>query len=352
MGNGNGVTAMARVEQPGGALATSEVRYEGLAMAFAPAEALRRIQELQAFIGQVMEKDLDYGVIPGTDKPTLFKPGAEKLAELYGFSWHFDDDGSVQDWEKGFFNFRKRCTLTSRRDGRYIGDGVGSCNSRESKYSGRWLPESEIPGWHDKTKLRCKPGIDWKFENQLPPGVDKKSLQTKQITGKKNGNKYQMYGVPADLYQVPNDEVFSLVNTMEKMAWKRAFVGAIVAATRSSGIFSQDLEDLPEEVYGQAAPERSWERRADVGPGPSTGLPQQAAKGKANPELEKMRAEIAALPNIDAIAAWDVENKARTGELSDADYQVINSAMNARADEIERAIVAAAAAPKGDKVKL
>ena len=34
----------------------------------------------------VMVKGQDYGVIPGTAKPTLLKPGAEKLAEYYGYA--------------------------------------------------------------------------------------------------------------------------------------------------------------------------------------------------------------------------------------------------------------------------
>ena len=32
-----------------------------------------------AFVKAQMQKEIDYGVIPGTKKPTLLKPGAEKL---------------------------------------------------------------------------------------------------------------------------------------------------------------------------------------------------------------------------------------------------------------------------------
>ena len=38
-----------------------------------------RLARIQDVMRTVMQKDVDYGVIPGTQKPTLFKPGAEKL---------------------------------------------------------------------------------------------------------------------------------------------------------------------------------------------------------------------------------------------------------------------------------
>ncbi|NLL70391.1 MAG: hypothetical protein GX238_04585 [Epulopiscium sp.] len=41
-------------------------------------------------------------------------------------------------------------------------------------------------------------------------------------------------------YQDP----YTLVNTVLKMAKKRAFIDAVLSATRSSGIFTQDIEDL------------------------------------------------------------------------------------------------------------
>jgi hypothetical protein len=38
---------------------------------------------------------------------------------------------------------------------------------------------------------------------------------------------------------------FSLVNTLLKMARKRALIDAILSATRASRIFTQDIEDFP-----------------------------------------------------------------------------------------------------------
>lgn len=205
-------------------------KYRGLEMAISPTEARRRLQELQAFVKSVMHEGEDYGTIPGTKKPTLYKPGAEKLCEVYCLGWHYEDVEIVQDWGEGFFFYRKRAVLFSRRDGRTICEGVGSCNSREDKYAWRWL-----------------------FENELPAGTDKKELHSERRTSKKSGKPYTVY-------RVPNADPYSLVNTIEKMAAKRALVDAAKGATRSSGIFTQDVEDLPVGAFGKEEPTRSWEQ--------------------------------------------------------------------------------------------
>src|SRR3712207_8854318 len=40
--------------------------------------AVERYNAVTEFVSRVLRKDVDYGVIPGTDKRTLLKPGAEK----------------------------------------------------------------------------------------------------------------------------------------------------------------------------------------------------------------------------------------------------------------------------------
>jgi len=216
--------------------------YDGLVMVVSPSEALRRIQELQAFVKAVMVQGIDYGTIPGTPKPTLLQPGAQKLEEIYGFSHSFEDLEKQCDWSEGFFLFRKRCVLTARRAGTYIGDGVGSCNSRESRYAHRWV-----------------------FDKDIPQGVDKSTLKSETKMGKNNR--------PYTRYRLPNEDIYSLVNTIEKMACKRALVHAIIGATRSSGIFTQDVEDLPASAYGAPGDTRTWER--DDGNSPASAPVQE-----------------------------------------------------------------------------
>lgn len=147
-------------------------------------EAKRRVAQLQQFVREVMVKDEDYGVIPGTPKPTLLKPGAEKLCEIYGLAPTIEVINRVEDWEKGFFHYECLCRLISKRSGIVVAEGVGSANSKERRY-----------------------------QRQDP---------------------------------------YTIVNTVLKMAKKRALVDSALSATRSSGLFTQDLDDMDTEDHAPA----------------------------------------------------------------------------------------------------
>jgi hypothetical protein len=67
-------------------------------------------------------------------------------------------------------------------------------------------------------------------------------------------------------YKMENDDPWSLWNTVLKMAKKRALIDATLSATRSSGLFTQDVEDLKDWVEGDIAP-------------PGSGTGQQSAYG-------------------------------------------------------------------------
>jgi hypothetical protein len=176
-----------------------------------PEQIKARIAELQSFVKSYMREGEDYGTIPGTQKPTLYKPGAEKLCDVYGFTKEFTILERVEDWERGRFAYTVKATLRSKRTGLLEAEGLGSCNSMEARY--RWL---------------------WVWENKLPPGFDPTGLAVRHT---KSGRQYR----------VPNEDPWSQVNTILKMAKKRALVDAVLSATRSSGLFTQDLEDFAED---------------------------------------------------------------------------------------------------------
>lgn len=172
-------------------------------------EMKQRLQLVQAFFKEVMVEGQDYGVIPGTDKPTLLKSGGEKLCEFYGFAIRVVVEREDKDRVTGFYDCAAKVQLLSRRTGELIAEGVGEANTYEARYRYRWL-----------------------WPNQVPASMDKSVLVTRQT---KSGDVQ---------YRMENDDLFSLWNTVRKMAKKRAFVDAVMSATRSSGLFTQDLEDL------------------------------------------------------------------------------------------------------------
>src|SRR5580698_4974819 len=51
--------------------------------------ALARRAAIVEFTRKIMVRDRDFGEIPGTSKPTLLKPGAEKLCNFFGLEPEF-----------------------------------------------------------------------------------------------------------------------------------------------------------------------------------------------------------------------------------------------------------------------
>lgn len=98
-------------------------------------EATRRDKMLQQFVREHMIEGEDYGVIPGSNKPTLFKPGAEKLNTIFGFAPQVTITSRTEDWEKSFVSYEVKVSLINKRTGMIEAEGLGSCNSRERKYS-------------------------------------------------------------------------------------------------------------------------------------------------------------------------------------------------------------------------
>lgn len=180
----------------------------------------QKLDFMKEFFKEVMVKDEDYGVIPGTNKPTLYKPGAEKLCELYGFAAHLKEKEEEKDYETGYYRATITIQLIHRSTGVVVGEGVGECNTNESKYRYRWVYENKIPRHLNKDDLYYEEKDEWR-------------------DGQKTGNTYRHY-------RIPNEDLFSQWNTVLKMAYKRAFTGVTLQCTRSSGIFTQEEEEMDE----------------------------------------------------------------------------------------------------------
>ena len=173
--------------------------------------AVARYNAVVEFTRRVMKSGKDYGVIPGTgDKPTLLKPGAEKLCSLFGMAPGFIIVDKIVDFDKNLFYFQYRCDLT--RDGTLIASGLGSCNSREKKYRYRNVTEKKAT---EDDKVRA--------------------IRVETKTGQ-----YGAYKV----YVIENNEAADLLNTLDKMAQKRALVAATLIAANASDYFTQDVEDM------------------------------------------------------------------------------------------------------------
>ena len=93
---------------------------------------MNKISQFQQVIQKTLHQGHDFGVIPGTDKPTLLKPGAEKILMMMGLRSEFEIADSTRDFEKGFFQYQVRCRLL--KGDMVLTEGLGACNTRERKY--------------------------------------------------------------------------------------------------------------------------------------------------------------------------------------------------------------------------
>ena len=93
---------------------------------------MQKITQFQKVIQDTLHQNHDFGVIPGSEKPTLLKPGAEKILMMMGLRSEFEIVDSTRDFDKGFFQYQVRCKLY--KNDLLITEGLGACNTKERKY--------------------------------------------------------------------------------------------------------------------------------------------------------------------------------------------------------------------------
>jgi hypothetical protein len=229
--------------------------------------ALKRLEELREFIAQVMVEDSDYGKLPGMKQYTLYKPGAEKLLECYGYAAELECTERIERWDTAnpFFAYEYRVTVISKRTGNPVGQGVGSCNSMEAKY--RWRDATfSCPKCSQPALIRGKPEYG---RGQFKGKKHWVCLTKKQGCGELFPIDMPEIAGQLDKVKVPNDDVYTLVNTILKMAKKRALVDAALSVTRSSDLFipEEDEDDTPgrgPKTTERTEPKRRTDGRIEV----------------------------------------------------------------------------------------
>lgn len=203
--------------------------------------ATERFSQVAEFVKQIMKQDIDFGVIPGTNKPTLLKPGAEKLTTFFGLSKQFDIIERTEDFigkdhhGEPFFYYLYRCNLY--RGNVLIASADGSCNSFETKY--RWRKaERTCPNCGEANIRKSKNGGWYCW---IKTGGCGANFPDGDINIERQ-----------DTGRVLNPDVCDQVNTFQKMAQKRALVAATLLAVNASEFFTQDVEDyITIDIYPQ-----------------------------------------------------------------------------------------------------
>ena len=189
-------------------------------------EAHERLLALKRFVAGELQKGIDHGTLPGTTKPSLWQPGAQKLNNIFGFYGVFTLTKESEDWEDGVFVYRHKCEIFSKRGNTKQAECEATCSSMESKYRYRWINAS--------------------------PDEKKRADQLKEEEGYKWR---KVKGKPVFQKRILNPDRRDLSNTIIRMSQKRAYVGATISATRAADIFSYDLEALEQEEQTAEGPE-------------------------------------------------------------------------------------------------
>jgi hypothetical protein len=164
-----------------------------------------------------------------------------------------------------------------------LGEGIGECSSNEEKYKWRKAYDEE---WNatPENRRRIKFG---KYKD--------KQVRTE----------------PADV-----------ANTILKMAKKRAQVDAVITCTAASDIFTQDIEDLPEEVVAEIVGQHTKPSRHASAPPPDSPEREAAikeAQDVASLGVEAFRKFWAALPKEKRLLIADkMESFKAAAERADA----------------------------------
>jgi len=186
---------------------------------------LHQVALIQSAMSKAMKEGEHFGVIPGTNKPSLLKSGAEKLSMLFRIAPKYRIERVMSP--NGHREYEVECDLYSINTGVFLGSGTGNCNTLEAKYRYR----SENTG---------KPVPQEYWDSR-----DSDILGGRQFKAKKKDKRWLIFE------QVEYDNPADYYNTVKKMAKKRAFVDAVLTVTAASDIFTQDVEDLPPEILGK-----------------------------------------------------------------------------------------------------
>ena len=229
-----------------------------------------QVNLVQEVMRAVMKEGTHYGVIPGTPKPSLWKPGAEVLAATFRIAVSYKiEDLSTDDV------VRYRVTAIGKHQTTDIvmGEGMGECSSNEEKY--KW----------------------------------RKAINTAEFAAIPENRRRTKFGKQYNTDQV-RTEAADLANTVLKMACKRAQVAMTLNVTAASDIFTQDIEDLPEELRptdGEPAQKMPEYLPQDVFDAQKSGWEKAINSGKKS---------------VDALIAWI---EAKGTKLSESQLAIVKA---------------------------
>lgn len=314
-------TAIEKVEQPG-ALARQDdfgISVDAL---------VARVDKVREVSRRVMQEGVHFGNIPGTakDRKALLKPGAEMLCMTFQLAPTFSPD---ERREGEHLEVVMTCTLTHIPTGTVLGNGIGSCSTRESKYA--WRKGERACPKCGKAAIRksTRDRAEWYCWRKIDGCGATFKIDDRSITEQQVG-------------RVPNPDLPDMYNTVRKMACKRAHIAATLFVTGASELFTQDVEEHetvgrhddapPDDGREEPPPQQQAPRAAAPAPAarPATTSPVQGVP--TSQDLEKAIEEIRAVRSLEALDAFHATN--RTKRWSKTQVEALKQASQDRYSEL------------------
>ena len=176
-----------------------------------------------ALTEEVMVEGVHYGNVPGTDKPTLFQPGAQVLAQVFKLAAVATVTRETLVPNQHYL-FSAKVRIQEIATGDVRSEWFGLCSSMEPQY--RWRkPTTQCPTCGHEL-FRKKEWFCWRKKGGCGATFSLDDPKIKTPTGK-----------------VENPDIADIWPTCAKMAEKRAFVSAVIVATGSSDLYTVDIGD-------------------------------------------------------------------------------------------------------------
>jgi len=200
-------------------------------------DVVTQVASIKRLMQEVMVKDLHYGIIPGTEKPTLLQPGAQKLCLTFRVGDR-DLEMTERDLPGGHREYKFHKQFVYIPTGEVLTEAWGTCSTMESRY--RWRKSYET--------LDLVPKPYWT--------IPKDDMVGKQnyLVAQYGPGKYRTRKVEGEWRVVrllderkENPDIEDQYNTVMAVASKRAYVRGTIKALAASDLFTHDLEDFADQ---------------------------------------------------------------------------------------------------------
>lgn len=192
-----------------------------------------QIAVIRTLLSDHMQEGEDYGKIPGIEKPTLLKPGGEKIMLLFNSYAEYEED--MVDLGNGHREYKIKARITSRDTGKILAVGIGSCSTMEKKYRYR------------NEKIATTIPVPKSYWDKSKSADQKKDILRQHYSGdasKLGTLKTDAGWVICELVDGENPDIADSYNTCLKIAKKRAMIDGVISTGTCSHLFTQDVEDM------------------------------------------------------------------------------------------------------------